>query len=175
MSRCPPPSSNWQLPASPRSPAPAGSHGLVNGEATDADRHAPGPQAPEWHAWLELPAGLSPQAAAAGPALAILLGLRDPGSCPGGTRPGWLVLIGRPGGAEGPLPPGSPAIHLPEESAAGTCPGDPGQGRVQLAGDYAIRPGPGYAILLSGTPAARFLPIVQDGILASGKIIARRD
>lgn len=122
------------------------------------------------------------------PSWLVLIGISNPGWTPVRSTdftaplafafPGRQVIATRisvgPAARKAPLPPGTPAIHLPGQ-APGPCPGDPGHARVQLAGDFAIRPQTAYTltILLSGTPAAGSLPILQDGALAGGNITAR--
>jgi hypothetical protein len=63
----------------------------------------------------------------------------------------------------------APSIRLSPEDTP-----DPARAaRMHLTGDYVLRPGDSYTIMLvlSGIPAPRTRRIQQEGSLASGKII----
>ena len=128
-------------------------------------------------------------------------GLRYRGPWADGIQHGWLVVVGitNPGPAtvrgkdfRAPLAfafpgrqvhaarllpeparrpartgPGMPAIRVPGQGA-------PAAARVELTGDFLLRPGDSYSLLLvlSGTPAGRSRRIRHEGSLARGRIIA---
>jgi hypothetical protein len=117
------------------------------------------------------------------PGRLVLLGIRNPGLIPVRstdfitpltfTFPGQQILSAQisPGpAARSALPP---AIRLPAANTLEPGPGDLDSARIQLTGDFLLRPKDGYAVtlLLSGTPAAHSRPIQQEGALADGKII----
>lgn len=66
-----------------------------------------------------------------------------------------------------------PTICLSTENSRQLRAGNRNQARIQVAGDFLLRPGHSYAItvILSGTPAPDSPRILQDGSLTGGKII----
>jgi hypothetical protein len=160
-----------------------------------------------WDTWLDMPAGLDGQPAAApggGPVGHLVLGepgLRYCGPWAGGIQHGWLVVVGitnpgpatsRSGDFSTPLAfafpgrevhaarllpesagrpartgPGMPAVRVPGQDG-------PAAARVELTGDFLLRPGDSYSLLLvlSGTPADQSRRVRHEGSLARGRIIA---
>jgi hypothetical protein len=154
-----------------------------------------------WETCFDMPVGLAtPYAAGTSMAVQILLG--EPG-----TEQGWLVFlcITNPGhtrvrGTDFSAPlsfsfPGQRvhAARILPEPAGPTAqrtalkptirlsPGSTQEpdyaARMHLTGDYVLRPGDSYTIMLvlSGTPAARGPRMQPEGALAAGKIIPGKD
>jgi hypothetical protein len=72
----------------------------------------------------------------------------------------------------GRLPGRAPAVRMPAQSSPDAGHADIRATRVQLTGQFLLRPGDSYSLLLilTGTPAGRSR-IQQEGALAGGKII----
>jgi len=133
-------------------------------------------------------------------------GLRSPGASAPGVREGWLVVLGitNPGlvavhsrdftaplafafpGREihatqiRPGPAASTAKRAPRMPSVKVSAGAGSAGdhaaRMELSGDFQLRPGGGYSVMLvlTGTPADSSRPIQQGGSLTGGKIVAAR-
>ncbi len=131
-----------------------------------------------------------PYAADAVPGWLVLLGI---------SNPGWMSVRGtdfadpltfsfpgrqvrsaqispEPAGRTAARPASPPAIRLLAANSPQSRPGDRSPARMQLTGDFLLRPGDGYTVtlLLSGTPAPHSR-IRQDGSLTDGKILTGPD
>jgi hypothetical protein len=152
-----------------------------------------------WRTWLDMPVGLTlPSAGAAGAVHLQGPGIAFNGPCPAGIVPGWLAVVGianpgwspvRGGDFAAPLAftfPGRQvaAARVAPEPAARTDrppavrllpasrPGDSGADRVEVAGDFLLRPGDRctLTLILTGAPAPHRPPVQHHGALTAGKI-----
>jgi hypothetical protein len=81
-------------------------------------------------------------------------------------------LSSEPAARAATMPPHLPAAHVPAGNDR-----EPGPARLQLTGDFLLRPRGSYLamLILSGTPADDSPHIQQEGSLARGKIILSPD
>jgi hypothetical protein len=152
-----------------------------------------------WRTWLDMPVGVTlPSAGAAGAIHLQGPGIAFSGPYLAGIVPGWLAVVGISNAGWSPVRGGDFAARLAfsfpgrqvvtawaaPEPAARTArppevrllpasrPGDSGTGRVEVAGDFLLRPGDvcTLTLILTGAPASHRPLVQQHGALTAGKI-----